>query len=136
MATLVLASAASVAETTIRLRKNTAQVCSFLNVTTVQPRHHLNSRRATASSAHRMAIRAEKRTEAKKPLVRGTECVELLAHEQRQPLDLRRPREVAHHTAKGRDRFGAHEKIDSGVVTPADRAFHGDANRRLARERN
>src|SRR5687767_9847646 len=68
-----------------------------------------------------------------RPLVRGTECVELLAHEERQPLDLRRPREVARHTAKGRDRFGAHEKIDSGVVTPADRAFHGDANRRLAR---
>ena len=80
--------------------------------------------------------KAGQRTEAKKPLVRGTECVELLAHEQRQPLDSRRPREVARHAAKGRDRFGAHEQMDSGGVTPAGRAFHGDANRRLLPERN
>ena len=41
----------------------------------------------------------------------------MLAHEQRQRVDSRRPREVARRTAKGRDRFGAHEQMDGGPVT-------------------
>jgi hypothetical protein len=41
---------------------------------------------------------------------------------------------LARDTAKGHDRFGAHEQMDSGGATLVDWAFQGNGG--LARDRN